>query len=463
MQLYPFQEIGTSFLMTAGSALLADEMGCGKGPQALMSADLPCLVICPNSMSYVWKEEWTKWRPDVSVVVLDGTLARKKKLLDSGASVVIVNWESLRVLSRLAGYGSIKLTDKQKEPGPLNRPWSTVIADEAHRAKDPHSQQTRALWAVGNSSGRRVALTGTPIANSPVDLWSVMHFVSPEEWPSRSAFIDRYCVASFNFWGTLEVHQLRADTRAELDSFFLPRFLRRTKAEVLPQLPAKTYQTRYVTMTTPQAKVYESLRKDMIAKLENGILLASDPLTQTLRLLQTASALPVLDDNGLVSLLSKPSCKVDALKDLVDEVAGEPMVVFAASRKLIELCYETFGEEACVLITGAQTSAERAAAVAKFQTGTVPLALVTLGAGGEGITLTAASRAVFLQRSWSLVQNLQAEDRIHRIGQSAEAVQIIDIITSGTVEEKVHQTFSDKELILADVVRDPKFMKDLLL
>ncbi len=459
---YGFQDVGVRFLRAAGSALLADEMGLGKTRQAILAADLPCLVVCPNSMKYAWQDEWAKWRPECSVAVVDGTPAAKKKAVESGANVVITNWESLRSYSRLAPYGSIRLTDKQREPGPLNREWSTVIADEAHRAKDPASQQTRALWAVGATSARRIALTGTPVANSPLDLWSIMHFVSPTEWPSRTAFIDRYCVSSINFWGGLDVYALKPHMRTELDSFFEPRFLRRQKSEVLTQLPAKTYSTRLVQMATAQYKAYETLRKDMIAQLDDGSLLAAfDPLVQTMRLLQIASACPVLDEAGGVTALKAPSNKLEALKDILVERDGAPTLVFAASRKLIELCSREVDVDH-VLITGAQTPAERAESVARFQGGGVPLALVTLGAGGEGITLTAADTAVFLQRSWSLVQNLQAEDRIHRIGQDAEAVSIIDVVSAGSIEARVMEAFAGKEATLQDVVKDKATLRKLL-
>lgn len=459
---YGFQERGIAFLRAAGSALLGDEMGLGKTRQAILAADLPCLVVCPNSMKYAWRDEWNKWRSDASVSVVDGTPAQKTKALTSGADVVVVNWESLRAYSRLAAYGSIRLTEKQREPGLLNRPWATVIADEAHRAKDPHSQQTRALWAVGASAARRIALSGTPVANSPADLWSVMHFVQPQEWPSRSAFIDRYCVSSINFWGGLDVYALKAHMRPEMDSFFEPRFLRRQKADVLTQLPAKTYSTRTVGMEPKQAKAYESMRKDMIAALDDSSMLASfDPLVQTIRLLQLASAYPTLGPDGNVEALQKPSNKLAALLEIVEERDGAPTVVFAASRKLIELCSREVGVDH-VLITGAQTPAERADSVARFQTGTVPLALVTLGAGGEGITLTAADTAVFLQRSWSLVQNLQAEDRIHRIGQEAGSVNILDVVSAGTIEARVQEAFAGKEATLQDVVKDRKILRSLL-
>lgn len=459
---YGFQQRGIEFLRASGSALLGDEMGLGKTRQAILAADFPCLVVCPNTMKYAWKEEFRKWNPDVSVAVVDGSPPTKAKAMSSNADVVVVNWESLRSYSRLAAYGSTRLTEKQQQPGPLNRPWATVIADEAHRAKDPHSQQTRALWAVGLTAARRIALTGTPVANSPVDLWAIMHFVEPKEWPSRTAFIDRYCNSSLNFWGGLDVYSLKQNTRQELDAFFEPRFLRRQKSEVLKQLPAKTYQTRLVQMSTKQHKAYKQMKEDMLAELDSGNILATfNPLVQTLRLLQVASAFPILGDDGSVIALGNPSNKLEALQELLEECSGEPLVCFAASRKLIEHCSREVGVDH-ILITGAQSPSERAESVARFQAGGVPLALATLGAGGEGITLTAASRAVFLQRSWSLVQNLQAEDRIHRIGQQGRAVEIIDIVSTDTLEYRVREALAGKETTLQEVVKDVKFLRDLL-
>lgn len=449
---YGYQETGISFLGSAGSALLGDEMGLGKSRQAVMAADFPCLVVCPNSMKYTWREEWEKWRPGTRTVVVGGTAAQRRKALADTADVFIVNWEALRSESRLEKFGSMTLTETQKKPGALNREWACVIADEAHRAKDPKSQQTRALWAVGASSARRIALTGTPVSNSPLDLWSVMHFVDPLSWPSRSKFIDRYCVAGMNFWGGLAVTQFRAEMKEELFGFLDPAFLRRTKEEVLPWLPPMTRQTVYLEMGTKQAKAYNSMRDEMISSLESGLLIATDPMVRTLRLLQLASATPVFDGDTLIGMES-PSCKLEAVVDVLDSRGGKPTVFFTVSRKLAEFLAAKCGVEH-VMITGGQSVEERAEAVAAFQLGGVPAAFVTVGAGGEGITLAAADLAVFVQRPWSLVQSLQAEARIHRIGQASERVVILDLVTQGTVEFSVHKALSQKEGLLQEVVRD---------
>lgn len=454
---YGYQQTGVGFLKLAGSALLADEPGLGKTRQAILSLeeqDYPVLVVCPKTLLYTWEEEWKKWSPQRTVAVVTGTAEKKRQILQSKSDVYVLNYEALRTLSRLAPYGSIRLTVEERVPQCLNLiTFGTVIADEAHRTKDPKAKQTRALWAVGHAANRRIALTGTPVANSPLDLWSLLHFLSPDEWRSRSAFIDRYCQTSANFWGGLEVQSLRSDTAAEFDRIFQPRFLRRQKCEVLTQLPPKTYQTRWVSMTPPQQKTYNKLQKEMLAEVEGGTIAAFDSLGKTIRLIQAASS--TLAVAGETVTVSNPSCKIDALLELVDEVQ-QPMVVFAVSRKLIELTAAECTKKGIshVLITGGQTARERAEAVSTFQNGGATLALATMGAGGEGITLTKASTVVFLQRSWSLVQNLQAEDRLHRVGQT-DTVNVIDVVTRDSIEESVHRTFQGKEANLQEIVKDP--------
>jgi len=215
LALYPYQETGVRFLRVAESALLADEMGTGKTAQtiATLEADdlYPALIVSPNTVKSVWLGEFAKWASHRRVRVAgSGTVAATKEaeaVRDGEADVLVVNWEALKALSRLAGFGSIHLhgcsecdPNSTRRPSQCERqdkllnliPWKVVVADEVHRAKSPQAKQTRALWAVGDGVERRYALTGTPIANSPEDLWSVMRFVSPQEWPAKWAWLERY-------------------------------------------------------------------------------------------------------------------------------------------------------------------------------------------------------------------------------------------------------------------------------
>jgi len=464
--LYSFQRSGVRYLEIAKQALIADEMGSGKTIRLIRTVarqnpdSLPVLVIAPNSMKYTWKKEFEKWS-DLRVAVVEGTAAKRRKAIDTitngEADVLVMNWEGLRLHSKLKSYGNKSLTEAQKKSKELNAvEWGTVIADEAHRAKDPNAQQTRALWAVSERAKFRYAATGTPIANNPGELWSIMHFVAPDDFPRKTKFVDRYCLQHFNPFGGMEIVGVRPDTAEELQQIMNTRMIRRLKDVVLPHLPPKTYSTRLTPMEKKQADAYNQMADHMLAKLESGeVTVATNPLAMLTRLSQFACAYATTDDGGNVRL-TDPSNKLDAMMEIIEEAEGEQIVFFAESRQLIEMAEErlrkakvSFGS-----LHGNVPVEVRAENMERFQNGELRIMLVTLGAGGEGVTLTAARIAVFLQRSYSLVKNKQAEDRIHRPGQDADKVEIIDLITPGTIEEARLDVLATKEERLQEVVRD---------
>lgn len=460
---YGHQDIGAQWLRFVEQGVLGDEPGLGKTRQALMALEAPALVISTNSMKFKWAAEIRRWRPDLVPVLIDGSAAKRTKLIESIPSngIGIINWQALRTLSRLSPYGSIALSDKEKTPGPLNRPWETVVTDEAHYMKDPKSKQTRAAWAILATSRRRYGLTATISPEGPADLWGVMHGIAPEEYPSRTQFIDRYVVCSVSFWGGLETYGLRKDTKDEFLGFFDYRYLRRTKKEALPFLPDKTYTTRYVELPVTQRKAYNDLEKKYMAIVEGGILATPGALPQHTRLIQAASATPTLGDGGEVGLTG-PSCKIDALLDLLAE-GDDPIVVFSPSRRLIELASVALTREGIIhgLITGNRTLDERQKDVDLFQSGALRAILCTTKAGGEGLDMTRASRLVFLNRPERAVESVQAEDRVHRIGQD-KPVEIIDIVAWDTVEHLVHERLGVKGDLAQEIQRDPNYVVRLI-
>jgi SNF2 family DNA or RNA helicase len=493
--LYPFQRAGVQFLATATRALLCDEMGTGKTAQAIRTlAELvrrgenpfPALVICPNTLKRTWAAEFEKWWPGLEVTVADGGAQRKRKAITESPYVCIINWESLRMFSRLAPYGSIRLKHcwicdpTLQEGDPTGKPqycercrkelnqreWVTVIADEAHRMKDPKAKQTRAAWSCVTPATRyRYALTGTPIANSPIDLWPALHLIDGKSWPARSAYIDRYCLVTTNPWsGGISVVGIRPEMRQEFFEVIDPQMRRMPKEAVLPFLPPKTYVNRYTEMTAKQAKAYKQMEDSLVTQLDHGLLVAMNPLVQLTRLVQFASAYAELNEAGELRL-DMPSCKIDALVEVMEDLNGEPAVVFAQSRQLIELAgrkLESLNYR-CGYITGEQNTIERQQSINLFQEGQLNAILCTIAAGGIGITLTRANTAVFLQRSWSMVENRQAEDRVHRIGAEIhDKINIVDILSSGTVEERQREVLVGKDEILEEVVRDRAFLARML-
>ena len=496
--LFPHQRAGVAFLAASRRALLADEPGLGKSAQAIRALKrlkeqgedvFPALIVCPNTLKKNWEREIQRWWPEVTTQVVKGTSTQRRKQFEIGAEsnidVFIINWESLRTHSRLAPYGSVALTRCSECGGhdegiSLNRcevhlrelnhiDFKAVIADEIHRSKDPKSKQTRALWSATGDADIRFALTGTPIANDVVDLWSILHWISPENWPSKTKWMERMVDTILNAFGGLLVLGVKPHMQEEFYKTINPHMRRMLKQKVLPWLPEMVFERRDVEMSTKQKKAYTQMRETMMAELEGGELVtAPSVLTQTTRLLQFASSyaeMAVSETTGeQKALLSDPSCKVDALMaDIKAKDFGEDSVaVCAVSRQLIELLSAamTKAEIPHGLITGAQDEDQRQQAIDDFQAGRTKWILYTAQAGGVGVTLTAARRLVMLQRPWSLVDHKQALDRVHRIGSEIhDSIIVTDYVTEGTIEERVLQVLESKADNFEQIVRD----KDQLL
>jgi len=459
-RLYPYQRTGVAFMRAAGSAIIGDEMGLGKTFMSLAAAEemdqWPVLIVCPNTLKTNWREEIEQWYPHRTVQVIDGGVVTRRKQLATEADVYIINWDALRFHSRLAGYGSIALTDKEKTPGELNRQWGMVIVDEAHRAKDPKAKQTRALWAIGDTAKHRFALTGTPASESPSDFWTLLRFVSPDEWPAKSKFIDRYCITAWNGWGGIDVIGIRPELREEYNRVVQPRFLRRLKAMCLPYLPDKVPVTRLVEMSAAQKKNYKQMVKDQIAELDGGTLIQFDGLSLHTRLAQFSSANMYLDEKGDPKLC-EPSCKVDEMMLLLEELGDEPVVIFAQSAQLLRLAEQRLAkaEISHGAIAGYVDGETRDWAKRAFMDGRIRVLLLTYGAGAEGLTLTRAKTMIMLQRAYSLIKWKQALDRIHRPGAEAhDSLQIITLVAKDTVEEKFEAKMDGKEAMMEQVTGD---------
>ncbi len=492
--LFPHQRAGVAFLATAKRALLADEPGLGKTAQAIRAlkklqdqgeAVFPALIVCPNTLKKNWSREFGKWWPGVNVQVIKGTAAQRKKQFETPADVYVINWESLRTHSRLSGFGSVALTRCSSCGGhdesvsenrcevherELNKiDFKAVVADEIHRSKEPKSKQTRALWSATGDAQIRFALTGTPIANNVVDLWSILHWLSPKDWPSKTKWIERMIDTMLNAFGGMLVVGVKPHMQDEFYKTINPHMRRMLKQKVLPWLPEVINDRRDVEMSAKQKKAYEQMRDTMIAELESGdALTAPSILTQTTRLVQFASSYATMDVNEstgeMKAILSDPSCKVDALMDDISngDFGDDSVAVCAVSRQLIELLSAAMTKAKIEhgLITGAQTEDERQKAIDDFQSGRIKWILFTAQAGGVGVTLTAARRLIMLQRPWSLVDHKQAIDRVHRIGSEIhDSVIITDYVTEGTIEERVLQVLETKADNFEQIVRD----KDQLL
>jgi SNF2 family DNA or RNA helicase len=521
-RLYPYQRAGVVWLKHGRRVLLADEMGTGKTIQSITALHElategylvgPIMIVCPNSMKGTWKRELATWWPDVFSVVIGGTAAQRRRQIESFEAAVaegkqaalIINWESLRAHSRLVHFGStalrrckacggeenVKEAQCEVHERELNRiDFAAVVADEAHRMLDPHSKQTRALRAASGKAEIRFALTGTPISDDPSELWTILNWIDEAEWPTKSAWVERLVDYVYNMYGGREINGLNPLTEGEFQWTVWPRMRRMLKQVVLPYLPPIVHETRYVKMDAKQAKQYNDMRDLLVAKLDMGTLLASDPMVQVGRLTQLASASgdiairkvpkidpvtkePVLDpETGQPALVDEeymvvvdPSNKIDAFMDDIPDFEGQSVIVFAESRQLIELLSARMAKKSIPhgLLTGAVKDADREAVIQGFQNGDFPFILITIKTGGTGITLTKASVACYIQRNWSPIEMNQSYGRWHRIGSEIhDSILRIDYVTEDTIEDAQIEVLGDKGKRLEEIVRDEDAIRRLL-
>lgn len=531
-RLYDFQTSGIEFLIVAsrvqdgdpsGGAMLSDDMGLGKTAQILAAlrklraaivefgADdvLPACVICPNSVKNGWEKQVALWQAPVTPYSVVGGAAQRRKILaaarEDPRALVITNVESARLFSRLAPYGSVSLArcrecDRRHgqegltasrcevHPKELNGfGFRTVILDEAHRIKDPRSKQTRACWAIGHdpSVRRRWPLTGTPIADHVGDLWSILHFIAPHEFPTKTRFVDRYALQGWNAYGGMEIVGINPERRREFFQILDPRFRRTPKALVLDQLPPVVRSQRFVEMIPKQRKAYEELEKRLVTRLDDGqVLVSKNNLVNATRLLQLSSSycdvewveqpervgqqsclcpavhLQDCPNRWKINVrLAEPSPKLDAMEEAWEELGGKPVVITAMSRQLIELAAKRFDRLKVPYgtLTGAVPDYERPSQIRNFERGFTKVMLMTIGAGGTGVDGLQVSDTLFcLQRDWSMINNVQVDARVHRIGsEQHDSVNIVDFITLNSIEETVqHPRLAEKLLRLEEINRD---------
>lgn len=497
--LYPFQVAGVTWMLTAGSGLLGDELGCGKTPQALRwlhqqaiygDDALPAIVICPNSLKWHWQVRVNRWCPTANVYMIDDKMINKRrKILEEAKqdpnALVIINYETVKGHSRLAPYPGIKLKrclecdpqfgDKDVKihqchvhPKELNGfGFKEAIIDELHRCGEPTTPQTRAVWAVVHdpSVNHRWGLTGTP--DNPERLWSMMHTVMPSEYPVKGKWMERHVLTAFNAYGGRDVVGLRPDTREELFRYLDPRFRRMLKSVILPQLPPIVRQVRYAELTSAQRKAYDDLEKRLFTTLPNGqFFITQNKMISRMRLLQFAAGTITVDkpDEDDITTwkvhIGLPSPKLDVMEEVLDELGRDSFVVACENVELAEMAAERLGNRGIKhqIIAGSVHPSVIQQATQDLSAGTLQAIVFTHSKGGEGLDMSGAGTMIILQRTWSLIKEIQTENRAHRIGsEKFDSVRIIDIVTRDTREErqvkKLHQKLEQMEEINRDRAR----------
>nr|WP_281381585.1 DEAD/DEAH box helicase [Conexibacter arvalis] len=424
----PFQWAGVRYVLDARRAFVADEQGLGKTVEALAAIEAdgayPAVVVCPASLKLNWEREAMRWLPHRTVSVVDG-----RQVVPRVAEITILNYE---------------IVDHHREALTRLRPGALVL-DEAHYCKNPAAKRTRAVRRLAESMPReklRLALTGTPVLNHPDELISQLRVLGRlEDFGSGARFRQQ-------FRGPLTEERLHWHLRRRC-------FVRRLKAEVLPQLPAKRQVV--VPVALDNKREYALAERDVIAWLREQPL---DLRELRARIAATLRAKRLAQLGALQRIAARGKLKA-ALAWIDDFLAsGEPLVVFAHHREVQEALLERFPDALHLL--GSDSVEAREIAVAEFQDPNgPPLIVCATRVAAQGITLTRASNVAFLELEWTPAMHDQAEDRCHRIGQR-DAVTAWYLLAARTIDETMARLIQRKRGIVAAVTDGRRLDGDTL-
>ncbi len=404
--------------------ILADDMGLGKTLQSLAlicharRADPsapPFLIIAPTSVVSNWSAESAKFAPDLKVVLISDTMAKRRtelaRLID-GADAVVTTYTLLRL--DFASYSAAA--------------WSGLILDEAQYTKNHQSKVYQCARKL--AAPFKLAITGTPMENNLMELWSLLSITAPGLFPNPDRFQD--------YFARPIEKQSSADLLGRLRRRIKPLMLRRTKEQVAADLPAKQEQVLEVELHPRHRKLYDT---HLQRERQKVLGMIEDMNANRFTILRSLTLLRQLSLHaGLVDAehLDMPCSKIDALLDQLGEVVagGHRALVFSQFTRFLDLVRRRLDEAGIPYCYLDGQTRDRPAVIQRFKDGAAPVFLISLKAGGFGLNLTEADYCFLLDPWWNPATEAQAVDRTHRIGQTRNVV-VYRLISAGTIEEKV--------------------------
>ena len=409
--------------------ILADEMGLGKTIQTiaflLSEKGKKSIVVAPTSLIYNWKNELETFAPDLNVLVLHGNKNERKELIKTIKDNDLV----------LTTYTILKNDFKELE----DIVFDYCIIDEAQNIKNPYSQNSEAVKKV--NAKVRFALTGTPIENNLLELWSIFDFIMPGYLYSKNKFQEKFIKTNDNI--------------KELKKQIQPFMLRRLKKEVLSQLPEKIETKFFVEMTDEQKKVYKTYVEDIKDKMRETDF-GKDKIT-ILSYLTTLRQL-CLDPSIKVENYKGNSGKIDVLNELIKENIenNHKMLIFSQFTSVLQNISKELEKEniSYLYLDGRTNPKERVELVDEFNKNKdIKVFLISLKAGGTGLNLTSADIVIHFDPWWNPAIENQATDRAHRYGQK-NVVEVIKLIAKGSIEENILKLQEDKKELIQKVISE---------
>jgi superfamily II DNA or RNA helicase len=446
--LRPYQVEGYHFLsylsVNKFGGILADDMGLGKTIQSIAwilwlrsryRTAWPTLVVCPKSVLDVWAKEFVKAAPSLNVQILRDKEELDLDRLKSEVHVLVMNYAQMR--------GCIDWLETVK--------WLAVILDEAQQIKNPDSQAARAARRL--KAENRLALTGTPLENRLLDLWSLMTYAMPGALGDRAYFTRNF--------------DRRKDAKASerLGARLRPFLLRRTKSQVASDLPARSEEAMLCEMSADQERLY----KEELARAQHLLLTSSSFEVLTRKRFAVLQALTRLRQICCHPQLANPenheaeSAKLTATLELVEELhaEGHKVLIFSQFVSMLEILRDRLTEMSVPYYWLTGSTQNRSEVVDQFQQDRdACVFLLSLKAGGSGLNLTAASYVILYDPWWNPAVEAQAIDRAHRIGQT-QPVMAYRMITKNSIEEKIMMLQQKKQLMSANILGEGGFARTL--
>ena len=436
-----YQRDGVKWLYTIYKCdlggLLADEMGLGKTLQTIIfirkllqeKPDAKILIVSPTSLVYNWEKEFQKFAPELKYITVADN---KKKRLET-----MQNFDKYNIF--ITTYGLVRNDNDEYE----NKDFEVCIIDEAQAIKNYQTGMTKEIKKI--KAHTKIALTGTPLENSVLELWSIFDFIMPG-----------YLTSIIKFKKAYGIKNVDEDSLKKLDNLnylIRPFILRRKKKDVSKELPDKIEQIEYLDMSDIEKAMYQSLVEDTKEEIEKivtseGFSKARFKIITLLTRLRQLCISPNLLDTDYKDNSVKIKRLLEIVKELIKD--NHKILIFSSFKTAIDLVKNEFDKESIsnYVIDGSVPGKERVMLVDAFNKDDTNCFLITLKSGGTGLNLTSADIVIHLDVWWNPQAENQATDRAHRIGQTKK-VTVLKLINKGTIEEKIIE-LQEKKRILSD-------------
>lgn len=483
--LRPYQRADAA-MMARGNIINANQPGLGKTVETIASIyernaiDGYHLIVAPKtSLDVVWERELSEWTEHPVITMSgDDSPAERRELLDLCKEFFDDEQPFFLVLNpAFVRFERIKNAPPVMKNGRLHKPlqpaypelfeweWSTVVFDEYHKMGLSNNKTNMFEAANALRAQHKILLSGTPMGGKPIKLWGALHFLHPEQFTSKWRWAGQWCDVEDNGFGK-KIEGIQKGKEDDFWEHLAPFMVRRTKAEVLKELPPKQYIELWCDMTPKQKKQYEAMAADAEVKIEEENLTATGVLAEYTRLKQFAGAhcrAAKFADGTWQVTQTHESGKLPHIMQLLEERGitakgeddeGEEQVVIASQFSgMVDMVCDYLQQNGIKAdkITGAISQARRTELVNDFQSCKVRVMVMTTTAGGVAITLDKASTMIMLDETWNPDDQEQMEDRIHR-GSRIHQVTIYYLRSKGTIEEYIQKVVMDKANVNRDIL-----------